>query len=44
MTFTNYEYISLLWTNTMGLLMIGVSVIMLIVGVLWMRKLVKFEA
>jgi tight adherence protein B len=43
MMFTNYAYISLLWTNPMGLAMVGVSIVMLIVGVFWMRKTVKIE-
>ena len=39
----NYEYISRLWTEPMGILMLIVAVILLIVGVFWMRRVVKIE-
>lgn len=43
MTVVNYEYISLLWTRTLGLIMIVFGIISLIVGIFWMRRVVKIE-
>jgi tight adherence protein B len=42
-TFVNYDYISLLWTTTIGLLMCAGGIIAMIVGVFWMRKIVAIE-
>jgi len=39
----NYDYLSLLWTTTMGLLMLGGAVFGLVAGVFWMNKVVKVE-
>lgn len=39
----NYEYISLLWSSFLGWGMLIGGVISLIVGVLWMRKVVQIE-
>lgn len=39
----NRPYISLLWTRPIGLAMIGAAVVMISVGALWMRRLVKIE-
>lgn len=37
------EYISMLWSNVVGILMLAVAVVGIVVGSLWMRKLVKVE-
>jgi len=39
----NREYIELLWTNILGLGMLGGSLITLVIGVFWMRKVVDVE-
>lgn len=43
MTRINYEYVSLLWTTTVGLFMSIGGLMSLGVGILWMRKVVKIE-
>lgn len=43
MLLVNRSYISLLWTSLMGLGMSTAGVIALVVGVFWMRKVVKVE-
>jgi tight adherence protein B len=43
MSWVNPEYIGLLFNNGLGLLMTGVSVLMLGLGVFWMRKVVKID-
>jgi len=43
LTVVNYEYISLLWTRPMGLLMLGASIISIIIGLIWMRRIVQVE-
>lgn len=43
MTRVNYEYVSLLWTTTVGLFMSVGGIISLGVGILWMRQVVKIE-
>ncbi|MGL5849733.1 MAG: type II secretion system F family protein, partial [Phycicoccus sp.] len=40
---TNYEYVSLLWTRGLGLLMSAVGIVAVMIGVVWMRKVVKIE-
>ena len=39
----NREYISLLWTEPIGILMIGAGLVLMVVGVFWMSRLVKIE-
>ena len=39
----NPEYIGLLFTTRMGLFMVGVAVILLVLGVFWMRKIVDID-
>ncbi|PLX81857.1 MAG: pilus assembly protein TadB [Desulfuromonas sp.] len=39
----NYDYISLLWRDPLGLYMIGLAVILQIVGVIFIRRIVKIE-
>ena len=40
---TNYDYVSLLWTTQVGLFMMGGGVVALIIGIIWMRNVVKIE-
>ncbi|MGL5866694.1 MAG: type II secretion system F family protein [Dermatophilaceae bacterium] len=40
---TNYEYVSLLWTRGLGLMMSGVGIVALLIGLVWMRNVVKIE-
>jgi tight adherence protein B len=39
----NYDYVSLLWTNSIGLMMSVGGLVSLGVGILWMRQVVKIE-
>ena len=43
MTAVNPDYIGLLVTKTMGLLMLGRAAWLLVLGVLWMRKIVDID-
>jgi tight adherence protein B len=43
MLYVNSEYISLLWTNLLGLGMTFVAVVLMVIGVIWMRKVVEVE-
>ncbi|WP_256795755.1 type II secretion system F family protein [Terrabacter sp. Ter38] len=43
MTKVNYEYVSLLWTTTVGMFMCVGGLISLGVGIVWMRQVVKIE-
>ncbi len=43
MTYGNYDYISLLWLEPMGIVMLCVGVVMMVLGILWMRKIVNIE-
>ena len=40
---TNYDYVSLLWTTLMGILMCIAGLIAMVIGIFWMRKVVKIE-
>ncbi|KGN40880.1 hypothetical protein N801_10865 [Knoellia aerolata DSM 18566] len=40
---SNYEYVSLLWTTLYGLLMSVMGVLAMIAGIFWMRNVVKIE-
>lgn len=40
---TNREYIELLWTRPLGLIMLGGGVVSLVIGIFWMRKVVEVE-
>ena len=42
-TWTNYEYVSLLWTTLLGILMSIAGIIAMIIGIFWMRKVVQIE-
>jgi len=39
----NYEYVSLLWTTFLGILMSIVGIIAMIIGIFWMRNVVRIE-
>ena len=39
----NPEYVSLLWTSLLGLIMSVLGVILLGIGVVWMRKVVDVK-
>ena len=43
LSWVNPDYLSLLFNNGLGLMMTGVSVLMLGLGVIWMRKVVKID-
>ena len=43
MMWVNNEYISLLWTTTLGLTMLIGGIVLLICGIFWMRKVVQIE-
>ena len=40
---TNYEYVSLLWNSLYGFIMIGMGLIAMVIGIFWMRNVVKIE-
>jgi len=39
----NREYISLLFTSVMGLMMIGIAVVLMIIGIIWILKIIRVE-
>ena len=39
----NYDYVSLLWTTLIGALMSIAGIIAMIIGIFWMRNVVKIE-
>jgi tight adherence protein B len=43
MLLTNHDYISLLWASAMGWLMIGVALVGMVVGSIWMSRVVRVE-
>jgi tight adherence protein B len=43
MLYVNNEYVSLLWTNIIGLAMSFFAIVLLIIGIIWMRKVVEVE-
>jgi tight adherence protein B len=43
MSLTNYDYISLLWTDPNGVRMLWVAGTGMVIGALWMRKLVRIR-
>lgn len=40
---TNYEYVSLLWNSLFGFAMIGAGTVAMVIGIFWMRNIVKIE-
>jgi tight adherence protein B len=43
MLYVNGEYISLLWQSLLGIAMTVLAIILMIIGVIWMRKVVEVE-
>lgn len=43
LTLVNYDYVSLLWTTPVGILLMVGGAIAMIVGIFWMRKVVQIE-
>ena len=43
MFFLNRPYLSELWTNTIGLVAVAAAIVSIIIGSLWMRKIVDIE-
>jgi tight adherence protein B len=43
MLYVNGEYVSLLWKNLLGIAMCFVAVVLMVIGVIWMRKVVEVE-
>lgn len=43
MLLVNYDYISLLWTDIRGLAMSVFGIVLLLIGIVWMRKTVQIE-
>ena len=39
----NPDYISLLFTTQIGLFMLGVAGVLMVLGILWMRKIVDID-
>lgn len=39
----NYEYVSLLWTHPLGLMMMGGGIVAMFIGIFWMRKVVQID-
>jgi tight adherence protein B len=39
----NPEYISLLFSTQIGLFMLGVAGVLMVLGILWMRKIVDID-
>lgn len=44
MWFVSYDYLSLLWTTLVGILMLIGGAVLLVVGVIWMRQVIRIEA
>lgn len=42
-TWVNYDYVSLLWTTGLGLIASAMGIIAMVIGIFWMRKVVKIE-
>jgi tight adherence protein B len=43
MLYVNGEYVSLLWKSIIGLAMSVMAIILMVIGVFWMRKVVEVE-
>jgi tight adherence protein B len=39
----NYDYIALLWSNMIGIAMLGFGLLSMAVGIVWLRKIVVVE-
>ena len=40
---SNREYVELLWTRPMGLVMVGFGLVSMVIGIFWMRKVVDVQ-
>jgi tight adherence protein B len=43
MLYVNGEYVSLLWKSLIGIAMSFMAVVLMIIGVIWMRQVVEVE-
>jgi tight adherence protein B len=43
MFFVNNEYMMLLFTRTIGLILVGIVSLLMLAGIFWMRKMIKIE-
>ncbi|HEY8306579.1 MAG TPA: VWA domain-containing protein [Lapillicoccus sp.] len=43
MAYVNPEYISLLWKSAFGIAMVVIALVLMVIGVFWMRKVVEVE-
>ena len=43
LSFLNREYIGLLFSSVLGLIMVGVAVVLMIIGIFWIIKIVRVE-
>jgi tight adherence protein B len=43
MLLVNYDYISLLWQGALGILMLVGAVVAIVIGIFWMRRVVRVE-
>ena len=41
--YSNYDYVSLLWTTLYGLIMCAMGLVAMVIGIFWMRNVVKIE-
>jgi len=41
--FTNPEFLSLLWTDRLGERMVGASLFLMVLGILWMRRIIRIR-
>ena len=41
--YVNYDYVSLLWTTLYGLIMCAMGIVAMVIGIFWMRNVVKIE-
>jgi len=39
----NYSYVRLLWTTPIGLAMTAVTLVLMTIGIIWMRAIVRIE-
>lgn len=42
-SFTNREYIGLLISSNLGLIMVGIAALLMIIGIIWMLRIIKVE-
>jgi tight adherence protein B len=39
----NFEYVSMLWQSLIGIAMVVMALILMAIGIFWMRKVVEVE-